>query len=153
LNINALAVKVEDISPQDCVFPDNFRRRDQFRQGFPVRFAIIVHQPHVRTGKRQSGPHSGVKPTGSAGVFFQLDQMKGRITTGNLRGEQLTRRLLGSIVDDHKVIGRISLRVDRGKTSLEQRRTVPCDDDCGDSYHKGVLDLLKRRNYSTPIRL
>ena len=59
-----------------------------------------------------------------------------------LDGQQLPRPLIGSIVDDHKLTSRVSLRINRGETSFEQRRTVPRYDDCGYSYHEGTsLDL------------
>ena len=33
---------------------------------------------------------------------------------------------------------RVSLRIERGKTSFEERWTVPRYDDCGYSYHEGA---------------
>jgi hypothetical protein len=56
----------------------------------------------------------------------------------SLKCEQVTRRLVGSIVDDHKLTRRVSLRIKRIKTPFKQRRTIPRYDDCGYSYHEGT---------------
>ena len=71
LDIDALAIEVDDVPTENGVLADNSRRGDQFRYGVRIRLAIIVHQPHVSTGKGQAGAHSGVKATGAAGVLFQ----------------------------------------------------------------------------------
>jgi hypothetical protein len=64
--------------------------------------------------------------------------VKRAVATRRLDGEQIPRRLIRSIVDDHKLAGRVSLRINRGKTSFEQRWTVPRYDDCSYSYHEGT---------------
>jgi hypothetical protein len=53
-----------------------------------------------------------------------------------LAGEQLSRRLIGSIVDDYKLADWVGLRVNCSETSFKERRTVPRYDDCRYNYHE-----------------
>ncbi len=71
LNIDALVIEVDNVATENGVLANNRRRGDQFRHGVRIRFAIIVHEPHVRARKRKAGAHSGVKAAGAAGVLFQ----------------------------------------------------------------------------------
>ena len=65
--------------------------------------------------------------------------------TRDLAGEELARRLIGSIVDDHKLADRVSLRVNRLETSFKKRWTVPCYDDCRYSNHERKSLIYKSR--------
>jgi hypothetical protein len=56
--------------------------------------------------------------------------------TRNFAGEKLARRLIGSIVEDHKLADWVSLRVNRLETSFKKRWAVPRYDDCRYTYHE-----------------
>jgi hypothetical protein len=64
--------------------------------------------------------------------------VKRTVAALGLECEQVPRRLIRSIVDDHKLTSRVSLRIKRRKASFEERWTVPRYDDCGYSYHEGT---------------
>ena len=126
------------LPPRTASSPTIAAATTQFRHSLRIRFAIIVHQPHVSARKGEAGAHSSVKAAGAAGVLFQANWVKRAIAMRRLGGQQSPRPLIGSVVDDHKVARRESLRINRGETSFEQRRTVPRYDDCGYSYHEGA---------------
>jgi hypothetical protein len=65
--------------------------------------------------------------------------------TRGLAGQELARRLIGSIVDDHKLSDWVSLRVNRLKASFKKCWTVPCYDDCRYSNHERKPLIYKSR--------
>ena len=103
LDIDAFIIEVQDVSAENRVLADNRRRGDEFRNSLRIRFAIIVHQPHVRARKGQAGSHSGMKAAGAACILFQTNWVERIAAPRSLGREQLARRLVGSIVDDHKL--------------------------------------------------
>ena len=119
LNIDALAVNVEHVAAEDRILADDRHCGDEFLERLPIRLAIVIHEPKMRAGQRQSGEHADVKAARAASVLLGTNHVKGRVPTGYFRGEQLARRLIGSIVDDYEVFRGICLGVDRSKTSLE----------------------------------
>ena len=60
-------------------------------------------------------------------------------------GEKLARRLIRSIVEDHQLADRVSLRVNRLETSFKERWTVPRYDDCRYSNHERKSLIYKSR--------
>src|ERR1700722_1053305 len=136
LDVDAFSVEIENVAAKDRVLADNRRRSDQLRHGLWLRFAIVVHQPHMRAGQRQSGAHSLVKAAGAAGVFLQPNCVELRAAACRFASEKLARRLIRSIVEDHQLANRVRLRVNRLKTSFKKRWTVPCYDDCRHSDHE-----------------
>ncbi len=136
LDIDAFAIQIENVAAKNSVLADNCRRSHQLRHSLWLRFAIIVHQPHMRAGKGKSGPHSLVKAAGAASVFFQANWVEISAATRSLAGEEFPGRLIGSVVDDHKLADRVSLRVNRLETSFKKRWTVPRYDDCHYSNHE-----------------
>ena len=86
-----------------------------------------------------------MKAAGAAGIFLQANEVEICAATRGLAGEELARRLIGSIVDDHKLADWVSLRVNRLKTSFKKRRTVPRDDDCRYSNHERKSLIYKSR--------
>jgi hypothetical protein len=77
-----------------------------------------------------------MKTAGSATVLFQANGVKIGAPTRGFDSKQLARRWIGSIVDDHKLANRVSLRVNRSKTSFKKHGTVSRYDDCCYSYHE-----------------
>jgi hypothetical protein len=63
--------------------------------------------------------------------------------TCRFAGEKLARRLIGSIVDDHKLADRVSLRVNRLETSFKERWPVPRYDDYSYSNHERKSSIYK----------
>src|SRR5271170_4351715 len=76
LDIDALAIEIEDVAAENRILADDRRRSHQLRHGLWIGLAIIVHQPHVRAGKGKSGTHSFVKPAGAAGIFLQANEVE-----------------------------------------------------------------------------
>jgi hypothetical protein len=70
--------------------------------------------------------------------------------TCGLDGEQLARRLIGSIVDDHKLANWVSLRINRRETSFKERWAVPRYDDCRYSYHEHTSLVYQRLEIIVP---
>ena len=101
LNINALAIEIEDVATQDGVLADNRPRSHQFRHGFWLGLAIVVHQPHVRAREGKAGLHSRMEAAGAARILFQSNQVEFGATTRRFAGKEFTRRLIRSIVDNH----------------------------------------------------
>ena len=141
--------------PSTRVLADNCRRRHQFGHRVRFGFAIIVHQPHVRAGKRQSGAHSLVESASAAGIFFQPNQVEIAAATRGFTGEKLAGWFIGSIVDDHKLADGVSLCVNRLEASFKKRWSVPRHDDCSHSNHerkpliyKGRLIIIWRPRFS-----
>jgi hypothetical protein len=86
-----------------------------------------------------------MKTAGPAGVLLQANEVEICAATGGLAGEELARRLIGSIVDDHKLSDWVSLRVNRLKTLFKKRWTVPRYDDCRYSNHERKSLIYKSR--------
>src|ERR1700733_14619355 len=76
LDVDGFSVQIENVAAKNSVLADNRRRRHQLRHSRWLRFAIIVHQPHVRAGKGKSGPHSLMEAAGAASVFLQANWVK-----------------------------------------------------------------------------
>jgi hypothetical protein len=60
-----------------------------------------------------------VKAARAACVLLGTNHVKRRVPTRYFRRQQVLRRLIGSIVDHHKMLRGKCLRVDRSKTALE----------------------------------
>ena len=76
--------------------------------------------------------------------------MKRAVATRSLDCEQVARRLVGSIVDDHKLARRVSLQIKRVKTPFKKRRTIPRYDDCG--YSNRGVNVLDLRQFEIKIQ-
>src|SRR5580704_516606 len=145
LDVDAFSVQIENVAAKNSVLADNCRRRHQLRHSRWLRLAIIVHQPHVRAGKGKSGPHSLMEAPGAASVFLQANWVEIGAATLGLASKELARRLIGSIVDDHKLSDWVSLRVNRLETSFKKRWTVSRYDDCRYSNHERKSLIYKSR--------
>ena len=150
LNIYAFPVQVEDIAAKHRVLADDGRRRHQFRHGRRLGLAIIVHQPHVRAGKSETGAHSHMKAAGAASILFQSNCVKVSNTVRSLGREQLARRLIRSIVDHHELADWVSLRVNRSKTSFKERWAVSRYNDCRHTDHERRSLNYKRLEIIVP---
>ncbi len=136
LDVDAFSVQVENVAAENGVLAHDRRRSHQFRHGVGLGFAIVVHQPHVRTRKRQGGAHALMKAAGAACVLFQANCVELGAAPRRLGCEQFARRLIGSIVDNHELTDRVSLCVNRLEASFKERWTVPRHDDCRYSYQE-----------------
>ena len=65
--------------------------------------------------------------------------------TRGLAGEELARRLIGSIVEDHKLADWVSLSLNRLEASFKERWPVPRYDDCRYSNHERKTLTYKSR--------
>jgi hypothetical protein len=77
-----------------------------------------------------------MEAAGAASVFLQANWVEISAAARRLAGEEFPRRLIGSVVDDHKLADWVSLRVNRLETSFKKRWTVPRYDDCHYSNHE-----------------